>query len=308
MSNGTACPPLEPSPEPLTILQIITVPLNSFLMGICFEACTVAFFKSSKQLIDILQDRTESPFLTSLIVLFNLGAMISFIFSILIWIPLTESTCVPVDWFSVFIWHFYFIVFNIFVLYKSYIVTDKSQVYLVVAILAFFYRIAWTIVDLMWTGGSWDPIAGVCNYYYSEVTGFHYTIADIICDVVATAGSVTMFLKPENRALEYQSLWFQLMKENVLRSVITLMVNPVVVVMNNAHLDANTMTLVYTAQNYTYVRMMNLEMYFKDQRNSVMLQSRVSNVSAHLNSAGKRSSVVNNEYSPPSRTIIHRNN
>ncbi|ORY41739.1 hypothetical protein BCR33DRAFT_718860, partial [Rhizoclosmatium globosum] len=104
--------------------------------------------------------------------------------------------------------------FNVFILYKSYIVTDKSQVYLVVAILAFLYRIAWTIADLVWTGGSWDPVANVCNYNYSELAGFHYTIADIICDVVATAGSVTMFLKPENRALEYQSLWFQLMKEN----------------------------------------------------------------------------------------------
>ncbi|ORY41738.1 hypothetical protein BCR33DRAFT_718859, partial [Rhizoclosmatium globosum] len=68
------------------------------------------------------------------------------------------------------------------------------------------------------------------------------------------------------------------------------------------------MTLVYTAQNYIYVRMMNLEMYFKDERQSVMLQSRMSNVSAPSNSAGKNSSLSNHDYNPPSRTIVYRTN
>ncbi|ORY30677.1 hypothetical protein BCR33DRAFT_724222, partial [Rhizoclosmatium globosum] len=68
------------------------------------------------------------------------------------------------------------------------------------------------------------------------------------------------------------------------------------------------MTLVYTAQNYIYVRMMNLEMYFKDERQSVMLQSRMSNVSAPSNSAGKNSSLSNHDYNTPSRTIVYRTN
>ncbi|ORY41742.1 hypothetical protein BCR33DRAFT_739723 [Rhizoclosmatium globosum] len=204
------------APVNQTALQLIAVPLNSFLMGICFEACTIGFFTSGARLLDILyaKKKTESPFLTLLIVMFNLGAMISLVVSVLTWIPLSETTCVPVDFLSNIAWHFYFIVFDVFILYKSYIVTDKNAIYLWIASLSFLYRISWTIPDLMWTGGTWDPATETCIYNYNALTGFHYTIADILCDVVATAGAVTMFMKPENRSLEFRSLWFQLMKEN----------------------------------------------------------------------------------------------
>ncbi|KAJ3070505.1 hypothetical protein HDU98_006496 [Podochytrium sp. JEL0797] len=92
--------------------------------------------------------------------------------------------------------------------------------------------------------------------------GFHDTIANIICDVVATAGAVTMFLKPANRVLAFKSLWFQLVKENVLRTTISMIVNPLVMVANKNITDMDLMNLVYTLQNYTYIRLMNLELYF----------------------------------------------
>jgi hypothetical protein len=41
-------------------------------------------------------------------------------------------------------------------------------------------------------------------------------------------------------------------------------------VMNASNVNSNTMTLVYTAQNYVYVRMMNLEMYFKEVRRDLV--------------------------------------
>ncbi|KAI9349567.1 hypothetical protein BDR26DRAFT_628558 [Obelidium mucronatum] len=286
MTNATETN-THPATDGPTTLSLIVVPLNAFLMGICFEACTSALLISGYRLYQILaaQTRKESPFMTLLIVIFNAGAMLSFIMSVVVFLPLTEHNCIGVDWFSNFIWHVYFVTFNIFVLYKSYIVTDRNTVYAVAASLAFLYRIAWTIPDLVWTGGIWDSEKQECNYHFSHLAGFHYTIADIICDVVATAGAVTMFLRPENRSLGFSSLWIQLVKENVIRSVVTLIVNPIVMYMNLAHLDSDTMTLVYMSQNYVYVRMLNLELYFKEARQATK-------VSTHLTS------------DPPSRASV----
>ncbi|KAJ3062808.1 hypothetical protein HDU98_001340 [Podochytrium sp. JEL0797] len=252
--------------SPTTFDQIAPT-FNDFLMGICFEACTMALFSSGKRILDILAESKRPPFLPSLIFLFNLAAMM-----------------------------------NIFVLYKSYVVTGRNRIYGVVATVAFLYRIGWTIADLILTGGSWDPVAQACNYNYNGLTGFHYTIADIACDLVATAGSVAMFLKPANSLLSFQSMWFQLVKENVLRSVVTMLINPFVMYMNLTCKDYLVMNVVYTVQNYTYVRMMNLEILFKDLRDEVYNESKVPKINLFNGSKKALNSLQSANQSGNSRT------
>ncbi|KAJ3105922.1 hypothetical protein HK100_003798 [Physocladia obscura] len=149
-----------------------------------------------------------------------------------------------------------------FILYKSVIVMEYNRVYAFGCVIAFFYRIGWTIDDLIKTGGLWDSENLTCSYVANSLAGFHYTIADIVCDVIASIGAVTMFLKPENRELSLYNLWYYLAKENVLRSVITMIINPFVMWANYNTTDYNYLAIAYCVQNYVYIRLMNMEVYW----------------------------------------------
>ncbi|KAJ3097939.1 hypothetical protein HK100_005220, partial [Physocladia obscura] len=202
-----------------TLIDLISGPASVFIDGICFDMCFSAlsteipnFYHRSKSQNGRKKYGTASIFF----LMFNSSALISLLLTLVSQFSIifsNRSACVGVNWFSNFIWHCYFVTFNAFILYKSAIVVEFNRVYVAVAVLGFLYRIAWTVVDLVLTQGVWDPVEGTCTYESSAISGYNYTLADILCDVVATVAAVFMFFKPENRNLKF-SLWYHLAKEN----------------------------------------------------------------------------------------------
>ncbi|KAI9349641.1 hypothetical protein BDR26DRAFT_1004039 [Obelidium mucronatum] len=127
----------------------------------------------------------------------------------------------------------------------------------------FFIGLYGQLIDLAWTGGRWDVESLSCEYHQNPLSAFQYTLGDISCDTVATLGALTAFLRPENRVLSWGSLWFQLLKENVFRSVFTLFVNSISMYVDHVGVDPYVLWIVYSIQDYTYARLMNYELTYK---------------------------------------------
>ncbi|ORY43748.1 hypothetical protein BCR33DRAFT_717398 [Rhizoclosmatium globosum] len=179
--------------------------------------------------------------------------MLQLSFYAIISLPVTHQDCYSLNFIQTLLWHISFVTFDIFILYKSFIVVDKNKLYLALASMVLLYRIGWSIVGLIKSGGYWDDAEQACNYHQDSSSGFQYTLTDILCDLLATIASVVMLCKPENRLLTFESLWLLLVKENALRSFITLIINAV--------------------QNYCFIRLLNLELYYKAHREEKLAES-----------------------------------
>ncbi|KAI9352761.1 hypothetical protein BDR26DRAFT_849824 [Obelidium mucronatum] len=268
MSNYTA--------TDVVTLEIVAAPLSFFLMGLCFENCLIALIDLAPRLFKRLQKRQESAIMFGLISFINIDLILYTIAVSVSWFPqyLTSyEACISVNFLLNILWQLFFISFDVFILWKSFIVTDKNRVYLGFALMALLYRTIWGILDLIWTGGRWDEAEG-CGYFQDPLSTFQYILGDAICDVIATIGALSMFLKAENRSLPFMSLWFQLAKENVVRSVFTLISCITVMVLDVTNADKNILWIAFVVQSYVYIRLVNVEVHYKEARNSVSSASK----------------------------------
>ncbi|KAJ3080340.1 hypothetical protein HK100_010174, partial [Physocladia obscura] len=119
-------------------------------------------------------------------------------------IPMSKEACLIVNNVQLFEWHFAFITFDFFILYKSYITTESSFVFLTCAATVLAYRCVWAVVDLIFTKAAWTRDDQFCGFYADIFSSVNYDVADLACDFVATAGAVAMFLKEEPGILRHR--------------------------------------------------------------------------------------------------------
>ncbi|KAI8613457.1 hypothetical protein BC830DRAFT_475144 [Chytriomyces sp. MP71] len=243
-------------------MDITGFPLNCFIYGICAEASFRGMIQSGPELV--LHLRGEEPgsvFLVATLFAFNTFAFLN----MAMFLPvqnLLEHDCVSLNKAALFTWHVFMIIFDGFVMFKSYVCVRKNFYYKIICILAFLYRVGLGIADLTVTGGVWNPVNKTCDYETNGLVGFHYTIADIICDVFATVAAVIMLIQNMAGLTSAASVFKEVMSENVFRSVFVLVVNAIILYF---FLYPNNLDLVYSAwgmQNYVYICLMNMELSY----------------------------------------------
>ncbi|KAI9352750.1 hypothetical protein BDR26DRAFT_849810 [Obelidium mucronatum] len=256
-------------------LSVITTPVTFFISGLCFEHCLCGILALTPYMQNCCRpssQHTQTPTLYYLIYVLNICALLYQIFVTICWFPqflMTEASCLSMNFINCLLWHFFFTSFDAFILWKSWIVTDKSRIFFWIAVVCILYRIIWGIIDLVWSGGRWDSDIG-CYYEQNNVSAVYYTIGEATCDIVATIGALYMFCKPENRLVTFQSMWFQLAKENVLRSLASLIICGIVIYLEtSSSVNYQILYIAYTAQVYIYTRLANTEIVYKRQRQSL---------------------------------------
>ncbi|KAI9352748.1 hypothetical protein BDR26DRAFT_849807 [Obelidium mucronatum] len=250
--------------------SLISQPLSFFLLGLCVENCLFAILSLLPRVVTIFNasERRVTPAIFYLIFALNASLLLYDVTGFYVAFNTTVDICRGVYKINNLFWHLFFIGFASFMLWKSWIVTDKNRVFLIFAVSALLYRTIWGIIDLAWSGGYWDAEIG-CYYDQNGVSALHGAIGDVACDCIATIGSLTMFLKQENRELPFQSLWYQLAKENVVRSIVTLMVTCTIIYLDHASVHPAIFYIAYSVQEYTYIRLANVEIKYKRRRASL---------------------------------------
>ncbi|TPX74916.1 hypothetical protein CcCBS67573_g03821 [Chytriomyces confervae] len=152
----------------------------------------------------------------------------------------------------------FLLIFDTFILVKTYIITRENKVFLAFMTTALLYRLAAAVADLILSGGVWDDESGACAYSQNGETMFHYAGADLACDVLATAGSLAMLISGKFGGVS--DLIGQLSLENVIRSSLTLVLNSVLMYLGQLPtVSFKVLSIAWAIQNTVLLYLMNME-------------------------------------------------
>ncbi|KAI9326314.1 hypothetical protein BDR26DRAFT_1013424 [Obelidium mucronatum] len=91
------------------------------------------------------------------------------------------------------------------------------------ATIVLLHRVIWTCLDLMWSGGHWNPDASVCYFSQNPISGLGYNFSDILVDLCCTIVSIRFAWKHLNSKIT--RIGEVILEENVARSAVMLTVN-----------------------------------------------------------------------------------
>ncbi|KAJ3251338.1 hypothetical protein HDU77_005961 [Chytriomyces hyalinus] len=202
--------------------------------------------------------------------------------SITVWSNLLgEDNCVVGQFLAVFFAQIFYVLFDVFMLMKTYAVSAFSPNVLIGCIAVGLYRVSWAIVDIAKSHGYWDPEERRCAYYQYPVSGIGYNSADIIVDVFSTI--VALAYNWKHLKTSISQIRKVLIQENLLRSLIILALNSFEIYAALSWTNAFDCTMAYQAQNYIYARCVNAETVFKSIRKKAITQTSVAGASRSKN-------------------------
>ncbi|KAI8832056.1 hypothetical protein BJ741DRAFT_615150 [Chytriomyces cf. hyalinus JEL632] len=235
--------------------ELTGLPLAALVFGLCIDSSFKGLINSVPRFINALR-RREPVFLMGTLVCFNAFALANFFLFLPTYSP-TQSNCV----------HAFMIIFDIFILNKSYITARHNKIFLVLAVLSIANRVGWSVADVFLLQISWDEESGFCNYQGSALTGFYYNLADKICDAFATGASMVVLCMNGLSFHNGLDLFTKIAIENAVRSLLALIINVVVMYLVYSHEYAiDGLIIAWGFQDYIYVNLMNMELFYKEVR------------------------------------------
>ncbi|TPX67027.1 hypothetical protein CcCBS67573_g07638 [Chytriomyces confervae] len=173
-----------------------------------------------------------------------------------------RSSCALMTVVATAFYHGFMLVFDVFILVKTYTTTRENKMFLSLMTMVLLYRLGSSIADLILTYSEWDTSLEACLFHQNQDTMRHYTFADISCDVLATVGSLALLVSGSAGGIS--SLVGQLLIENVVRSGLTLALNGAVMyVAHSAAMRFDDLSLTWMIQNYILLQLMNMEHVYK---------------------------------------------
>ncbi|KAJ3281911.1 hypothetical protein HDU79_010382 [Rhizoclosmatium sp. JEL0117] len=191
-----------------------------------------------------------------LMVNFNFAAIIYMAWFIADW-WLDGSNCVIGSILDNAASHYFYLSFDLFILFKTCVISGYNRVVVVMAAVIYLNRMSWSALDIAKSGGSWDPDGQLCSYVQFPLSGLGYNASDIITDLFASVVSVIFTLKHIKSG--FNKIGQVIMQENVLRSLIMLGVNCFEMYASFTITSPFLTLVAYMIQNYTYTRCLNLE-------------------------------------------------
>ncbi|KAI9351522.1 hypothetical protein BDR26DRAFT_432365 [Obelidium mucronatum] len=269
MSNETAVP------EPPPFFPFITPTLSAgqynvclgLLLGLTAETSISGIIATGIGLYNaaVLGITRKGVNWTAIIMTnFNIATllyMISFFFNMF---SLNESNCWGGQFAGNFVSHYFYLSFDAFILFKSYIISKYSNYVLVGTIAVCVNRAGWTILDLMKSGGPWNSEVNMCLYYQYPLSGLGYNSSDMIIDFFSTAVS-TVFTYAQLKS-NVSRIGAVILQENVVRSFAGLAINSFSMYVNLNWTDPFMVLSAYLIQSYAYTKSLNAEHFWLAER------------------------------------------
>ncbi|KAJ3401609.1 hypothetical protein CcCBS67573_g00218 [Chytriomyces confervae] len=202
----------------------------------------------------------------SLMTVFNVWAVIfSFLFASTI--VFNEGSCFVGYLLTNIASQFFFLHFDLFVLYKTHAISQGDRRVTAASIVLILNRVFWVAYDIDRSYGFWDPQSGSCLYSQHAIAGIGYNSADMIIDAFCT--TVCIAFTWNAIGSRYGDVISVLLSENVSRSAIILAVNSVLVYASSHVTDPFELTVAFFTQNLAYVMCLNAELLWFDRRKAV---------------------------------------
>ncbi|KAJ3282699.1 hypothetical protein HDU79_009713 [Rhizoclosmatium sp. JEL0117] len=183
----------------------------------------------------------------------------------------SEYVCVNFELYQNVVWHVLVMMFDVFILFKTYYTSrlKKYRVVLAAAItIIVTSRFIWAVYDIATSHGEWN--VKYCSYYQNSISNAGFNITDIICDIFAT--TVTLIMNWNLLVSQESSLIQVTVIENIVRSVTILSINIAAMYVGMMFVDPFTTWLVFSVQTYLYTQCMNLDtfaFYFRRTSNEL---------------------------------------
>ncbi|ORY45095.1 hypothetical protein BCR33DRAFT_765557, partial [Rhizoclosmatium globosum] len=231
--------------------------------------------------------KKQSTFLPSIPVLFFFCNVFLLLYTIATYKShqFTQSNCRGIQLFQNLACHFAHILFDVFLLYKSYILSNSNTWVERSCLIIFLHRIAWSGLDLFETHGYWRN--GQCVVFQSSLSGMGCILSDILADAFCTVVSVTCSWKYIGSGVT--KIGEVVLHDNVARSVVILSTNMFCfyVALTVAD-DPFKLWLAYLAQAYVYARCLNAEAFWVGIRRRSMNTTIGKNTTAQCCEAERR--------------------
>ncbi|KAJ3119575.1 hypothetical protein HK100_000245, partial [Physocladia obscura] len=123
-----------------TLLELVGTPVAILLMGICIEMAAGGAVQSTWDLILLSRRKHDTLLLPMIAIGFNISSVLNLVAMFAQTFELNEALCFSFALFEHITYHQTFILFDAFILLKSYIVTDRNQSMFWVCNIALSYR------------------------------------------------------------------------------------------------------------------------------------------------------------------------
>ncbi|KAI9334569.1 hypothetical protein BDR26DRAFT_866844 [Obelidium mucronatum] len=228
--------------------------------------------------------------------LFNILSLVynfMFLYSFL----LNPQSCWIADFLCNVFAQLYYLVFDSFILFKSWSVAGFDKTTLVIALICVLHRAGWALFDLITSNAVW--VNGSCVFIQNPLSGSGVSAADLLCDFVATIVSL-WFCKQRLKncfsigvnGQSFANVLYILISENVLRSFVILITNSLILWCNfAAGTDPMLFPIVYAIQSWVFARLLNMEFVW------VGVRKAANEGSSHHNNNSKANSSISKQTS-----------
>ncbi|KAI9341222.1 hypothetical protein BDR26DRAFT_860860 [Obelidium mucronatum] len=177
---------------------------------------------------------------------------------------LTSYNCVVGELLVNIFSHFFYLSFDFFILYKTYVISRYNTWVFRCICLLFAHRASWSLTDIIKSGGQWDDTANQCNYYQFPLSGIAYNTADLATDLFCSVVSMGFAIK--HLKSNMSTIGQVILQDNVVRSIIILSITCYEIYASFMITDPFMIWMSYLIQNYAYTRCLNLEFLWMGAR------------------------------------------
>ncbi|KAJ3290477.1 hypothetical protein HDU79_003186 [Rhizoclosmatium sp. JEL0117] len=263
-------------PDALLFDKTVLIPLTTFILGFAVENSISGIILNA---VRISSEETRSkkyPFMFIVITVFNFIATLYNVLFLCHYF-LKESNCVWVDFMTNIFSHSYYLMFDGFILFKTWAVTQFCDWFRYPMGIALLHRLTWAIFDLSTSTAVWQESKNHCEFVQNPTSGTGASAADLLCDILATVSCIYFC---RQRILDcfmlgasmdaFKRLMYILINENVLRSVVVLCANSLIMWCTNNLTDGSFVLVFYAIQSYIFVRVINLEFLWVQARKKAL--------------------------------------
>ncbi|KAJ3073410.1 hypothetical protein HDU98_001594 [Podochytrium sp. JEL0797] len=252
MTTNSTCPAV---PLPVPYYHVMALTFSSMMMALALENS----MRGIATAIGRLQESTNK-IIPRVIIVGNVLTILEVIgFA---WSNFTNaSTCFLINLLDNLAFHLFIVLFDTFLLYKTWLLTGKSRFFAALAAVVLAYRIAFGIRDVFTSYGAWDDQLCYCAWNSVPNSANLYMSGDVAADLLSS--TTTILISVGFWKSDLRNLFRVLVLENA--TAITLWS------INQANNDYS----MYTAglQAYAFAHLFNLEFYWFKQRSASLVGS-----------------------------------
>ncbi|KAI8607199.1 hypothetical protein BC830DRAFT_188667 [Chytriomyces sp. MP71] len=168
IANATTIPSIVASDVSVNFDRLVIVPITCFVLGL---ACENAVSGLVANMVRIAAESDKKKYFSTVFNIITIFNLLSIVYNSLFLAHylLNESNCSIMDFVTNIFAQSYYVIFDSFMLYKTWTVSGYNKVFFFIMCIAILNRICWGCVDLKVSSGSWRNHH--CEFRQNPITG-----------------------------------------------------------------------------------------------------------------------------------------